>query len=175
MGIAGFGERSHTGEAGPVSRCPALSRSAVWPVLVALRFLPPGCGEGDVDAEASAQAGVDGEAAVVGFGDGRDDGQAEAEAFGVGRAAGRPAPSGPRASGRPCGFIDPSADRCLCLKLAQVFVVQLTARSSAVSLIGPPGTGRAGMACAASSARPRSVKWPPLGVEGHDESPASAR
>jgi hypothetical protein len=64
------------------------------------------------------RAGVDGEAAVASFGNGRDDGQAEAEAFGVGRAAGRPAPSGPRASGRARGFIDPSADRCLCLKLA---------------------------------------------------------
>lgn len=65
MGMAGFGERSHTGEAGPVSRCPALSRFAVPSALVALRFLPSGCGEGDVAAEASARAGVGGQAGAV--------------------------------------------------------------------------------------------------------------
>lgn len=54
------------------------------------------------------------------------------------------APSGPPAPGRARGFIDPSADRCLCLKLAQVFVVQLNGTIQCQKFDRPPGTGRSG-------------------------------
>src|ERR1039457_5409888 len=53
-----------------------------------------GRGKDDLDVEASAAAGVDGEGGVVCFGDGGDDGQAEAEAFVAGGPAGRQALEG---------------------------------------------------------------------------------
>ncbi len=61
------------------------------------------------------------------------------------------------------GFKDPSADRCLCLKLAESFVVQLPTRSSVNVVIGPPGAGRAGR-----PARPVRAQPARPGNHGHD-------
>src|SRR6266702_1034678 len=61
------------------------------------------------------------------------------------------APSGlRRLVGRGRGFKDPSTDRCLCLRLAEVFVVQLPTRSSVNVCDRPPQGWPRRVTCAAS-------------------------
>src|SRR6266700_3623501 len=75
------------------------------------------------------------------------------------------APSGlRRLVGRGRGFKDPSTDRCLCLRLAEVFVVQLPTRSSVNVCDRPPQGWPRRVACAASPGATGPARKP----DGHD-------